>query len=143
MASYEIAAVLLVDRNGALLMQHRDEHAPVSPNQWGLPGGRIEPGESPEEAAHREVLEETGLTVTGIEHFWTGPRPHEEGFPHQVTMHAFCAATDAKQEDVVLGEGLAMVFIPREETLDRDLAISAALLVPMFLESDQYARLAR
>jgi 8-oxo-dGTP diphosphatase len=141
MAFYEIAAVLLVDRDGALLMQHRDEHAPVSPNQWGLPGGRIEAGESPDEAARREVLEETGLKVTDIEHFWTGPRPYEEGFPHQVTMHAFCASTDAKQEDVVLGEGLAMVFIPREQTLDRDLAISAALLVPMFLESEHYARL--
>ncbi|NUT37403.1 MAG: NUDIX domain-containing protein [Hamadaea sp.] len=141
MATYEIAIVLLVDRSGALLMQLRDEHAPVSPNQWAMPGGRIEPGETPAEAAVRELFEETGLTVDAVEHFWSGPRPHEEGFPHQVTMHAFYASTDAEQEDVVLGEGLAMVFIPREETLDRDLAVSAKLLVPMFLESPQYAGL--
>jgi 8-oxo-dGTP diphosphatase len=30
---------------------------------WSLPGGRIEPGESPKAAAEREVLEETGLKV--------------------------------------------------------------------------------
>ena len=30
---------------------------------WGLPGGRIEPGESITEAGLREVKEETGLTV--------------------------------------------------------------------------------
>ncbi len=32
---------------------------------WALPGGRIEPGEAPLEAARREVHEETELVVTG------------------------------------------------------------------------------
>jgi ADP-ribose pyrophosphatase YjhB (NUDIX family) len=30
---------------------------------WSVPGGRVEPGESDQEAVAREVLEETGLTV--------------------------------------------------------------------------------
>ncbi|MDG6999025.1 MAG: 8-oxo-dGTP diphosphatase [Nitrososphaerota archaeon] len=30
---------------------------------WNAPGGKIEPNESPEQAARREVYEETGLTV--------------------------------------------------------------------------------
>jgi len=30
---------------------------------WWLPAGRVEPGESFEEAAHREVLEETGIKI--------------------------------------------------------------------------------
>ena len=38
---------------------------PPSLGYWALPGGRIEPGESPLEAARREVLEETELVVEG------------------------------------------------------------------------------
>ncbi|MEO5878157.1 MAG: CoA pyrophosphatase [Streptosporangiaceae bacterium] len=34
-----------------------------NPGQWGLPGGRLEPGETPETAALRELHEELGLLV--------------------------------------------------------------------------------
>jgi hypothetical protein len=37
------ALVVLVDRDGALLMQHRDELAHVSPNQWDCPVGASKP----------------------------------------------------------------------------------------------------
>lgn len=32
---------------------------------WGFPGGGIEPGESHDDALHRECMEETGLTIRG------------------------------------------------------------------------------
>lgn len=43
---------------GAVLLQLRGDDA-----TWGLPGGRLEPGESLEQAARRELLEETGLAA--------------------------------------------------------------------------------
>jgi 8-oxo-dGTP pyrophosphatase MutT (NUDIX family) len=46
------------DRKEVLLIQRRD--IPV----WVLPGGGVEPNETPEEAVIREMLEETGFTVT-------------------------------------------------------------------------------
>ncbi|MET3426660.1 hypothetical protein BJ973_005872 [Actinoplanes tereljensis] len=46
---------------------------------------------------------------------WSGPRPYEAGFPHTVTVHVFHGTTDAQQQDVVVGEGRAMVFVPRDE----------------------------
>ncbi len=45
------------DRASLLLIKRRD--VPV----WVLPGGGIDPGESPENAVVREILEETGFTV--------------------------------------------------------------------------------
>ena len=57
------AAVILVDRRGWVLLQERDEHAPIDPDRWGLVGGHVEEGEDFEPAVHRELAEETGLTA--------------------------------------------------------------------------------
>jgi mutator protein MutT len=136
-----VAVVFLVDPQGRVLMQHRDSHAKVSPNQWAMPGGKIEDGETPEEAARREVWEETGLTVTELQHYVTRTRPSVTTAEGLVEMHVYCAPTDATQDQIVLGEGQAMVFLTPEEALRRDLGVTAALLVPGFLASSQYRAL--
>lgn len=46
------------DRGRALLVRHEGEEG------WSEPAGKIEPGETPEGAARREVEEETGVTCT-------------------------------------------------------------------------------
>jgi 8-oxo-dGTP pyrophosphatase MutT (NUDIX family) len=64
------AAVVLHDDQGRVLMGlHADR------NLWVVPGGLIEPGELPADAAMREVWEETGLLVelTGILGVYGGP----------------------------------------------------------------------
>jgi 8-oxo-dGTP pyrophosphatase MutT (NUDIX family) len=137
-----VAVVFLVDPEGRVLMQHRDQHAKVSPNQWAMPGGKIEEGETPEEAARREVLEETGLDAGPIRQYLVQNRPSVTTADGEVEMHVFYGPTDAKQDDVVLGEGQAMVFLTPEEALGRDLGVTAALILPGFLTSPQYRALA-
>jgi 8-oxo-dGTP diphosphatase len=56
----------LVDPRGWVLLQERDEHAPVEPNKWCLVGGGVEEGESPETAAYRELEEETGIVCDDL-----------------------------------------------------------------------------
>ena len=58
------AAVIILAREHKLLLHHRKD------NQcWGLIGGSMEIGESLEETAKREVLEETGLTLNELNWF--------------------------------------------------------------------------
>jgi 8-oxo-dGTP diphosphatase len=52
---------VIKDRGNRLLLIKRG-HEPGA-GLWSLPGGRIEPGETDEEAVVREILEETGLRV--------------------------------------------------------------------------------
>jgi mutator protein MutT len=54
-ASWSRDAALLLTRRAAALSSHG--------GQWALPGGRIDPGETPEAAALREMHEEVGLTL--------------------------------------------------------------------------------
>jgi 8-oxo-dGTP pyrophosphatase MutT (NUDIX family) len=51
------ASGIVVGARGVVLHRHRLLH------RWLQPGGHLEPGESPEEAVLREVVEETGLDV--------------------------------------------------------------------------------
>jgi 8-oxo-dGTP pyrophosphatase MutT (NUDIX family) len=138
-----VVSVLLVDQQGRILMQQRDPNAHTSPNQWSLPGGRIEPHETPVEAARRELQEETGLSIPDLAPFGVYHRPTVEQPAATVEIHAFCAATDAGDHDVVLGEGQAVGFVPPDEALARDLGVTAAVLLPAFLASPRYASLRR
>ncbi len=136
-----LAVVVLVDRRGWLLLQERDEHAPVAPDKWGLVGGHVDPGEDFESAVYRELAEETGLTWhSGLEPWFDGvppvSSPDERGH-HRVWVGA-TALTDA---DIVVGEGRQIVFVDPDRLEDLDLSQAAAYLLPRLLESPMYQRL--
>ena len=135
----ELACTFLVDRTGALLLQLRDDRAPFYPNVWGLPGGAVEPGETPVQAAERELLEETGLRPDGPLRRYA----RQELPEHGRAKTYFYGSTGAAQSDVVLGEGAAMLFIPAAEVPDRPFTPGSAEIIGRFLTSAEYAALRR
>jgi A/G-specific adenine glycosylase len=71
----DVAAALII-RRGKLLIDRRKPEGLLG-GLWELPGGKVEPGEAPEQAVVREVREEVGLHVevleplTRVEHAYT------------------------------------------------------------------------
>lgn len=55
-----VSAVALVDRDGRVLLAQRPEGKSMA-GLWEFPGGKVEPGETPEAALVRELEEELGI----------------------------------------------------------------------------------
>ncbi|WP_323035674.1 (deoxy)nucleoside triphosphate pyrophosphohydrolase [Pararhodobacter sp.] len=55
-----VSAVALIDADGRVLLAQRPEGKSMA-GLWEFPGGKIEPGESPEAALIRELHEELGI----------------------------------------------------------------------------------
>jgi len=71
----------------------------VWPNLWEFPGGRLEPGETPEMALVREYAEETQLQIGKLERITTVKHSYTI---YRVTLHCyFCSLTDGRFEPVL------------------------------------------
>ncbi|MDT7742519.1 MAG: 8-oxo-dGTP diphosphatase [Actinomycetota bacterium] len=81
------AGAVVRDAAGRLLLVRRGTDPEAG--RWTLPGGRVEPGESPAEAAAREVTEETGLVVTVGREWLVLERPAGPGAVFEI--HDFVA----------------------------------------------------
>jgi 8-oxo-dGTP pyrophosphatase MutT (NUDIX family) len=57
----EVSAAVIQRADGRILLLQRGPTAPTFPNRWGLVTGLVEPGETPAQAARREMSEEIGL----------------------------------------------------------------------------------
>jgi 8-oxo-dGTP diphosphatase len=142
MRNCRVSSVLLVDARGWVLLQERDEHALVSPNQWGLVGGHLEDQETWEEAVRREVQEETGLRLDDLELWFDEVVQHSPKVSSHLAdrWRIWVARVDATDDDIVLGEGRQIVFVDPERIRagQLELAVSAAHVLPLFLASSTY-----
>ena len=73
------AVIVLVERGDDVLLAR---HTRTTDGMYALLAGFVEPGESIEEAIHREIREEAGIEVDRLTYFGSQPWP----FPHQLMI---------------------------------------------------------
>jgi len=107
------ATVLLQRPDGRLLMQLRDDGGgkPIPyPNAWNFPGGHVEPGETPLEAAIREIAEEFEIVLApeNCTEVWRYTHAHAE------VDHVFLCRVPTETKPV-MHEGAAWAWMTRQE----------------------------
>jgi 8-oxo-dGTP diphosphatase len=109
---------IITDDQGRLLLIKRG-HDPGA-GRWSLPGGHVEPGETDEQAVVREILEETGLTVTCERLVGSVERPGPAGvildirdYAATVTGGELAAGDDAADARWVSPAGMAGLPLTR------------------------------
>ena len=98
--SLATAIIVLVHRGDEVLLVHARN---FRGNFFGLVAGFVETGESLEEAVHREVMEETGLTITNLRYFGSQPWPYPSGLI--VAFHADYVSREIKLQKEELAAG--------------------------------------
>jgi 8-oxo-dGTP diphosphatase len=128
----EVAVGILIRADGALLLSTRPEGKPYA-GYWEFPGGKVEAGETIEQALRRELHEELGITIAAAE-VW---RVTEHDYPHALVRLHWCKVWDWSG-DFEMREGQAMRW--QQLPLDVSPVLPGALPVLEWLADEQATR---
>jgi len=98
-------ALAIIIRENKVLIQRRPANADHLPDVWEFPGGKVEPNETPANAAIREAREEVGLEIEILRALTPIDWQYAE---RSVTLHPFEAR-------VVAGEAVGARWVARRE----------------------------
>lgn len=128
---------------GGLILAHDGELLLVRSKKWhdlySLPGGKVEWGETREDALRREVWEETHLHITNIRFAIVQECIFSSEFwkKRHFVMHDFIVdlAPDSRKEDVILDhEAYEYLWVHPKKALTLPLQKECATLIQWFLK---------
>ncbi len=121
----EVALAVLY-RQHRYLMQLRDDIPGILyPGFWGLFGGHLDPGESPDEGIRRELWEEISYCPPHLEHFGCDA----DG---EIIRHIYHGQLSVELEDLVLGEGWDLGLLsPAQVELGEAFSVKANQVRPL------------
>lgn len=116
MKDKNVAAIVLFNTSGEVLLQKKDMRYPWFPGKWCLFGGSIEDGESPLEAIQRELKEELGCDFENLQYLFTQVYQDTSGEKIRTGNHYIFKGTfKGAISQLHLSEGAGFAFFSPEE----------------------------
>ncbi len=120
------ALIVLLDESDRTLILLRPASAYWAPSTWGFPGGKVEEGESPHDAAIRETKEETELEATNIKKI--NLKTDLPCIPYYTREYSGTVKIDHEHDD--------WVWVGRDEIEEYSLAPGVLEMLDWVLEND-------
>ena len=94
MKKIEVVAGVIFCKDEILCVQRKKNKLHYISEKFEFPGGKIEPGESKEEALHRELLEELNLSINIKSFFMTVTHEYPD---FELIMHTYICEVESKE----------------------------------------------
>ena len=123
------AGIIFINSNNEILLLLRDDVPNIPfPNQWDIPGGKIEEGETPDFAVKREMKEELGLdTLNDLKLF-------KIYNSENLTDFIFWKKLDLNIDKITLNEGQKIQYFSLDEIRKMKLAFNYNQVVEEFFK---------
>ena len=132
-------SIIFINADRQILLLLRDDIPTIPyPNMWDLPGGHVEPGETPEQCIVREMKEEIGLDLDGHQLFSVVE------FNERIE-YTYWKSANLDIDQIVLTEGQTIKWFSKNEVAEIELACNFNEVVAEFhrdkpFESSQASR---
>ena len=130
MNSVEVAAAVIFLDNKVLCVQRPVEASEYISLKWEFPGGKVEVGESREEALVREIREELSVDIEVSEFLMTVEHTYPD---FHMTMHVFKCVLD--RGEISLNEHVALKWLPVHELDQLDWAAADVPVVKSLMQA--------
>ena len=109
----DVAVGVLIDAQGRFLLTTRPA-GKVYAGYWEFPGGKVEAGENIEQALRRELQEELGITIAGVQpwHELVMDYPHARVRLHFCKVHAWTGEFEMREQQLMAWQSLPVQVQP-------------------------------